>query len=327
MTRSPSRWMLGVFVGLAGGVIAATAPSCSLNSASSGTDGYTTGSGYATGSGVGGDASVVSPDGDPPPTRLNYAQYCGFGPCVPGPKGDATACQVAQTSGTGAGTSGSSGAGGSGSSGTGGSGSTGATGSGATGSSGSGGTSALDCQITPMGDLPESVCAAVGTGAVKAPCQSASDCGPGLGCATDGSQPLVALCRPYCCGDFEDCPVETYCAKEPMAENPSRPIPVCMGVTPCQLLTKGACALNKTCAIVRADGTTSCIDTGNGQFCEACPCAAGFTCSATGVCQKLCLTNMQSNECGLGKCQGGSNNLPSGIGLCVGGEADCSHAP
>ncbi len=112
-----------------------------------------------------------------------------------------------------------------------------------------------------------------------------------------------------------------------MAENPSRVIPVCMGVTPCQLLTKSACPTDKTCSIVRADGTTSCVDTGSGQFCQACPCAAGFTCSATGVCQKLCLTSSQNNDCGLGKCQGGSNNLPTGIGLCVGGDADCSHAP
>ncbi len=111
-----------------------------------------------------------------------------------------------------------------------------------------------------------------------------------------------------------------------MAENPSQEIPVCMGITPCQLLTDGACPPDQTCSVVRADGTTSCIEKGSGQFCEACPCAPGFECSTSGVCQKLCHTNSQANgECGLGTCQGGSMNLPSGIGLCVGGAADCSH--
>jgi hypothetical protein len=110
-----------------------------------------------------------------------------------------------------------------------------------------------------------------------------------------------------------------------MVENPARDIPVCVAISPCQALTDGACPADQTCSIVRADGTTSCVPKGTGQFCEACPCAAGFTCSAIGVCQKLCHTGQPNGECGAGTCQGGSMNLPTGIGLCVGGDADCSH--
>lgn len=312
MNSSTSRWLLGALLGVAGGFVLGSASCAAMSATGAGGTGGSgsVGTGY-TSTGVGGDAAVISPDGDIPPKRLTFADLCGMGPCVPGPSGD-VGCQQ----GAGGGSSSTS-------SGTGGS----TTSTGSTGSGGAG-VASLDCQITPTGSTPTSVCAAVGTGALNAPCQSSSDCGPGLGCASDGAatQPSVALCRPYCCGDFEDCPAHTFCAKEPMAENPSRNIPVCMPVTPCQLLTDGACAADQTCSIVRADGTASCVTKGVGQFCQACPCAAGFTCSATGICQKICHTSAQGNgECGLGTCQGGSMNLPSGIGLCVGGEADCSH--
>ena len=56
-----------------------------------------------------------------------------------------------------------------------------------------------------------------------------------------------------------------------MAENPMRDIPVCTPTIPCSaftsaatndLLTEGSCPPELMCTVVRADGSTSCVDKG-----------------------------------------------------------------
>jgi hypothetical protein len=319
-------WFAAVVGGLTVGALATNGLGCSEGSLSGGAGG-----GHDTTSNVsgsGGDASVdVMPDGNPQPHKLNYADLCGPG-CKPS---DPTSCLPTGTGGSGgSGTSGVGGAAstssGTGSSGSGSSGTSGSAGAGGAGSVGAGTPSELGCQISSRGAGPTSVCGPVGLSAFQGPCQTSSDCSAGFGCVATSSVmggPTVSLCLAYCCGSLEDCETGTYCAPQPMAENLDRPIPVCTSVTPCELFTD-ECPTGQMCTVVRADGTTSCIPKGTGELCEACPCAPGYVCSATGSCQKLCHTTPMS-ECGSGStCQGGSMNYPPGIGICVGGPSDCA---
>jgi hypothetical protein len=98
-------------------------------------------------------------------------------------------------------------------------------------------------------------------------------------------------------------------------------IPVCIHATNCELLTD-ECGEDLTCAIVRANGTTSCVEPGVGAAGDPCPCASGFVCSLlTNECKKLCHLNEDATDCGPGaKCQGGSGGFPLGFGICVGGD-------
>ena len=171
------------------------------------------------------------------------------------------------------------------------------------------------CQLVANGTQIQAVCAMAGPAAAGDVCTSATSCQAGLGCvATDVTD--LAVCWDFCCGDPEACPPATYCKPTPLIGT-QLPIPVCAPVTQCQLLNDGAwCKPGQTCAIVRNDGTTSCIDAGPSLTDGACPCAAGYTCSnATGTCLKLC--HIGSNECGNGTCQGGTKPYPVDIGFCV----------
>jgi hypothetical protein len=101
-------------------------------------------------------------------------------------------------------------------------------------------------------------------------------------------------------------------------------VPVCVPTTNCQLLDDGSCPDGQTCSIVRASGTTSCVDPGQGQLGQACPCAAGLVCAKlTNLCKKLCHIGQDEVDCpNGGTCQGGSMGYPDGIGICVGGSMD-----
>jgi hypothetical protein len=159
-------------------------------------------------------------------------------------------------------------------------------------------------------------CGVSGSAGDGDPCMSAADCGPELGCIAG----LTPICRPYCCDSLESCPTETYCVTAAMNETPYSPIPVCEPVTTCVLLDDTTCPKGETCAIVRTSGTTSCVVPGAGTNGQACPCAAGFTCSwADNTCLQLCHTGSVGNtECGANEfCQGGTKPYPDGIGYCV----------
>lgn len=171
------------------------------------------------------------------------------------------------------------------------------------------------CQLVAGGDQIQAVCAMAGAAAAGDVCTSATACQAGLGCAAT-DVPDLALCQPFCCSDPETCPSATYCKRASLIGT-QFPIPVCAPVTQCQLLNDAAwCKPGQTCAIVRNDGTTSCIDAGQSQADGICPCAAGYTCSnATGTCLKLC--HIGGDECGKGTCQGGTKPYPADIGFCV----------
>lgn len=175
------------------------------------------------------------------------------------------------------------------------------------------------CQIVPTKDGVKAMCLPPGMFQEGEPCESATNCAPGLGCARKESN--VGVCLPYCCNDIESCAAGTYCMPTPMAEDALGPeplrIPVCVPVVPCKLLDDSMCTQGRTCALVRADGTTSCVEPGPGKEGEACPCSAGHVCVlSSNTCRQLC--HVGGNDCtDGGVCQGGSEGFPDGIGLCV----------
>lgn len=284
---------------------AASIPACALSApdegalAAGGAGGETT---MGTG---GGDASIdIAPDAETPiDPYYRYTYLCGDG-CEPG--GDSAECSPAEPPGPG----GQGGAGGGG-------------GAGGQGGAGDPSGESLTCQLVPGDDSAAPACGPAGAFDANGPCQSVLDCAAGLGCAA--TETSTGACRPYCCGNVEDCATGTYCAPERMQEAPAdgEPIliPVCIQATDCELLTD-ACGADLTCTIVRADGTTSCVEPGEGGVGDPCPCAAGFVCSLlTNECKKLCHLNEGATDCGQGAtCQGGSMGFPTGFGICVGGE-------
>jgi hypothetical protein len=181
---------------------------------------------------------------------------------------------------------------------------------------------AVSCQLVPSdggaggggGSALTAQCGASGTAGDGDPCMTSADCGPEMGCIAG----VTPICRAYCCESLESCPAETYCVTAQMNEAPSSAIPICIPAQNCELLNDATCPAGLTCAIVRATGTTSCVVPGSGTTGEACPCAAGFTCSsADNTCLQLCHAG-STTDCGSnGFCQGGTAPYPDGIGYCV----------
>ena len=175
------------------------------------------------------------------------------------------------------------------------------------------------CQLVPVKGGVEAACLPAGVFQQGEPCESTANCAPGLGCARRDSN--VGVCLPYCCNDIESCGADTYCTPADMADDAINPqpvrIPVCVPVVPCKLLDDSMCTQGRTCTLVRADGTTSCVEPGLGKEGEGCPCAAGHVCVlSSNTCRQLC--HVGGNDCtNGGVCQGGSAGFPSGIGLCV----------
>lgn len=306
--------LLAIALGLSG---------CGISSGGPGGAGGGDGEGGISfgGMSAGGSAFGAGGGGGGPPGPFDYSALCGVQGCVPGDI--ATPCQVLPEGGGGGAAGGSEGGGGQ-----------------AQGGAGGGVQLLGSCQITDQRGEPVAECGEAGATIISGVCNSSADCLPGLGCvlASGGGgegggpgTPAVGLCRPYCCGDLEDCPASTFCAPQPMfdaasqLEDPSLalPVPVCMPVVGCQLLGDD-CPDGQTCTVVRADGATSCVPVGAGTLCQPCECAEGFVCNfGTGLCMQLCDTG--SNECpGEGAlCQGGGT-LPDKVGLCVGGDAACT---
>jgi hypothetical protein len=168
--------------------------------------------------------------------------------------------------------------------------------------------------VVPLDGGVVAHCGTTGDGVEGSPCSSPSDCGPALGCAAE----LTSVCRPYCCASLESCPAYTRCVEEPMAGPVPAPIPVCVPFKSCQLLNDSTCADGGICEVVRQDGTPGCVPPGSGTDGQACPCAAGYTCSTfDNTCQRLCYTN-DGGICGPNQiCQGGNQGWPWDIGTCA----------
>jgi hypothetical protein len=177
----------------------------------------------------------------------------------------------------------------------------------------------ISCQIVPTPSGTSAECLPAGISKVGEACERASDCAASLGCVLKDSG--VGVCRPYCCGNIEDCELGTYCSPAVMTEDATSEsplqIPVCVPTTPCKLLDDTTCSEGLTCTLVRTNGTTDCVAPGMGKLGEACPCSAGHVCQiASQKCLALC--HVGGSDCPDGMlCQGGSTGFPSGIGVCV----------
>lgn len=283
--------LISALVGLS---FAAVAVNCSLSANEDAAPGGLGGSGASpTGAGGTGDAGIDANvgDADPEAGPPDFGELCGGG-CVPGVVPDECASDA--------------------------------------GSGGAGGgivSAEMACQL--QYDEPSSSfvgeCGPVGEIASGYSCLESDDCAAGLACV---GEPGALACRPYCCGPVEECPADTFCRPVPWAESPGTGddailIPVCWPATPCLLFDQTACPIGEVCAIVRVDGTTSCVEPGPGQLGDPCAkigdCAEGFVCSIPkGECMQLCRIG-RSEDCDEGQeCHAGSTIYPTGFGVCVG---------
>ncbi len=189
----------------------------------------------------------------------------------------------------------------------------------------------LGCGVISTNGQPTSACQPAGSGEGGSPCVDGGDCAPGLACVSEGS---TAACRPYCCAQATTCAAGAYCAERPLQGASGKTaigVPVCVPADDCSLDDPYPCPTNKqckcqagtACAVVKDDGTTSCVPPGKGRAGEPCPCAAGFVCSkTTNACLKLCSTTSGTADCGTGKCLAVAG-LPKGFGICgLGGLGD-----
>lgn len=170
------------------------------------------------------------------------------------------------------------------------------------------------------------VCAPPGAHKSGEPCETSTDCSAGEGCVETSTG---GVCRPYCCGNPEECPEKTYCAPRPLnggAEGRAPAlVPVCTPAIECDVLGESYDCPEElpACSIVRTDGTTSCTEAGTGKLDESCPCADGFVCAKnSNTCKQLCHLDKAADqsECPEGSlCLPGDKGLPDGIGVCSGG--------
>ena len=179
----------------------------------------------------------------------------------------------------------------------------------------------LACRVVPSMSVATNglgqglLCAVSGTGMDGDSCRSGNDCAAGFDCVGAG------VCRHYCCEGNAPCmrtdggPGDQFCDIQPLAPASTTKIPVCMPIMPgpagCTLLGS-SCPMNTTCAVVREDGATSCVEVGNaqaGDSCETDHCASGLVCLGTvgaRECFKLCSTNKPTYSCTApATCQGG----------------------
>ncbi|MSP26109.1 MAG: hypothetical protein EXR75_13320 [Myxococcales bacterium] len=290
LLASMSRSLIPFAGGLVAIVLAAGCGSMAFDSMSLSRDDTTagaTGPGTASGADTGGSGSTSEHEytGDGGGGEANSSSVdgasCGGG-CIPG-TGTDSACTLSGTGGAG------------------------------------GGEALGSCKLGVIDQAVTGVCTLSGTETDGGPCLTSSDCGGGFGCVEMG------VCRAYCCGDPEACAGGSFCAPRPIVavEVSSQIItvpslPVCTPVEPCTLLDDTTCTHpGDTCTIVRADGTASCVVPGSGVLDEACPCAAGFFCSATGTCQKLCHADSAGDCPPAFQCSGGTKQFPDGFGVCV----------
>jgi hypothetical protein len=175
-------------------------------------------------------------------------------------------------------------------------------------------------------------CEPQGQGQELGPCFSPSDCADGLTCVGEGGS---GICRRYCC-TAASCGANGFCelGQELGTE---LEVPVCARLTVCSTLDPYPCPEGKVCpcgservcAVVKSDGRTGCVVPGQGQEGDDCAgyhqgeCAAGFVCSSTLGCLRICQLG-EVAACGSQAiCQAPADFAP-GLGVCVGASESAS---
>jgi hypothetical protein len=183
------------------------------------------------------------------------------------------------------------------------------------------GAAVLACRVEPSAVATNDSlgmatwCSVAGAGMTGNTCSTSTDCGAGFDCVGATSP----TCRHYCCAGNSQCASSDFCDIQPLAAASTTKVPVCMPIEHdgCSLLTSlpnaaspSMCGPDQTCAIVREDGTTGCVEVGGktaDQSCDTDHCAAGYVCLGAlneRLCYALCDTT--KSECSAPQtCQGG----------------------
>jgi hypothetical protein len=162
-------------------------------------------------------------------------------------------------------------------------------------------------------------CIPAGLGIDGTLCDTPSDCAPGYECVGTDHK----ACRHYCCaGSAQACLLNQFCDIQQTVQTPSLNVPVCMPlIQPCGLVPN-TCLGQYTCAVVRDDGTKSCVAVGMatvGESCDTQHCASGLVCLGTAgarTCFALC--TMRPGQCPPPQtCKGGPPLfVDPGVGIC-----------
>ncbi len=187
---------------------------------------------------------------------------------------------------------------------------------------GEGGALLSACHVVANGQ----VCAVAGAGGDGAQCQSSADCAESFECVGSPGQ-----CRHYCCNGNAACDAAsdqttgtTFCDVQTTTDG-SLSVPICAPVRSCTPLLigtgAGTCPDGETCAVVKDDGTTSCVaigPVGIGGDCDVLHCRAELTCLGTigsRTCFELC--EVDSPACSTGTCESSAQLFTNAnVGIC-----------
>jgi hypothetical protein len=157
-------------------------------------------------------------------------------------------------------------------------------------------------------------CVPAGLGLDGVPCLDGQDCAAGYECVGAG------VCRHYCCAGNSACLLNQFCDIQQTTQGAMN-VPVCMPMRQCDVMQPQSCPAGQTCAVVREDGSESCVAIGSavaGASCETEHCAAGLVClgATTRTCYALCA--MRDPQCPAGQsCKGGPPLfVDPGVGIC-----------
>ena len=183
----------------------------------------------------------------------------------------------------------------------------------------------LACRVvaaTPdaNGNAQAPTCTPAGNAGDGSWCKSSDECQAAFDCVGAGT------CQRYCCSGNAACTADQFCDIQPKTQATGVEVPVCMPIHPmygCTLLGPAACPATETCAVVRDDGTTSCVAIGGAkahQPCEKDHCAAGLVCLGTPgsrQCFQLCETSTAQECSATQECKGGLPLFPDAtVGIC-----------
>jgi len=180
------------------------------------------------------------------------------------------------------------------------------------------------CRVTVNGQK----CDSAGPGGDGAQCLTSKDCAVSFECVGSPGQ-----CRHYCCSGNSTCDQAaaaaqtagpTFCDVQTTTDG-AQSVPVCEPVTNCTpLLTgsgAGTCADGYTCAVVKDDGTTSCVEIGTvgiGGDCSQLHCRAELTCLGdvgSRKCFELCQESAPA--CSQGSCMSSAQLFTNAnVGIC-----------